>query len=801
MRVSFEWLKEYVEINISPAELAERMTMSGIAVEEIEDLAAPFRGMVVARVVALERHPQAGNLLITRVDDGNETRQVITGAKNLRVGDLVPLALPGTVMPGGKLINEADFKGVLSQGMLCSGAELEMEKESTGIWVFDRELTPGTPVAEALDSTDQVLVLELTANRSDCLGMIGVAREVAAILNLPFRVKPVQLKEEGPEIGGLAEVRIVDADLCPRYTARVAKEIKIGPSPRWMQRRLKAAGVRPISNLVDITNYVMLEYNQPLHAFDLDRIDGGRILVRRARDGEKLITLDEVERSFGPENLLIADPAGSLCVAGVMGGNSSEVTDRTVSILLEAAYFNPVSIRKTARQLEMRTEASLRFERGIDPNNTVAALNRAAELVELLGAGKVARGYLDQYPRPVEPVTVTTAYRRINQWLGTDLSGPDIRNCLERVAFKVDETDGAGVIAVTVPTYRRDVTHMADLAEEVARLYGYDRIPVTLPPSRVVGERTPFQKFQLELRRLLQGTGLTEIITYSLNAKHTAAKLGIDPADRLSQTVDLMVPLSEDQAVMRTTLMDGILETLAFNARRRQTDLALYEIGRVYWPRAGEILPEEPLHLSIGLMGRRAETGWNQPAAEYDFYDLKGMLELICARFNLPVPALQRATRPFLHPGQSAEICLKGHPVGFMGQVHPRIREAYELAKNVFLLELDLTGAELLRNPTVVFKAPPRFPALQRDLALVLPVGVTPEDVIRRIKEIGGDWVENVELFDVYQGEQVEAGMRSLAFSLSYRSKERTLSDAAVNQTQAELLQKLHAEYGAVIRG
>jgi phenylalanyl-tRNA synthetase beta chain len=801
MRVSFEWLKEYVEINISPAELAERMTMSGIAVEEIDDLAAPYRGMVVARVVALEQHPQAANLLITRVDAGDGIRQVITGAKNLRVGDLVPLALPGTVLPGGKQINEADFKGVLSQGMLCSGAELELEKESTGIWVFDRELAPGSPVAEALDSTDQVLVLELTANRPDCLGMIGVAREVAAILNLPFRVKPVQLKEEGPEIGGLAAVQIVDADLCPRYTARIATAIKIGPSPGWMRRRLKAAGVRPISNLVDITNYVMLEYNQPLHAYDLERIEECRIIVRRSRAGEKLVTLDEVERCFSPENLMIADSAGGLGIAGVMGGSSSEVTDETVSILLEAAYFNPISVRKTAKQLGMRTEASLRFERGIDPNNTVAALNRAAELIELLGAGKVARGYIDQYPRPVEPVAITTGYRRINQWLGTDLSGADIRNYLERVTFQVDETDGAGAIAVTVPTYRRDVTHMADLAEEVARLYGYDRIPVTLPPSRVVGERTPFQKFQLELRRLLQGIGLTEIITYSLNAKHTAAKLGIGPADRLSQTVDLIEPLSEDQAVMRTTLTGGMLETLAFNVKRRQNDLALYEISRVYWPVAGAVLPEEPLHLSIGLMGRRAETGWNQPAIEYDFYDLKGIVELICARFNLPVPALRRADQPFLHPGQSAEIWFNGKPAGFMGQVHPRVREAYDLTKDVFLIELDLNAIDPLRDATVVFQAPPRFPAVQRDLALVLPVSVTAEAVIRRIKEIGGNLVENVELFDVYQGEQVEAGMRSLAFNLSYRSKERTLSDAAVNQTQAELLQKLNAEYGAVIRG
>jgi phenylalanyl-tRNA synthetase beta chain len=801
MRVSLEWLKEYVKIDLTAAELAERLTMAGIAVEAIEDQAAQYRRLVVGKVVSLTQHPNAAKLTITQIDVGGEQKQVITAATNLKVGDLVPLALSGAVLPGGKTIAEVEFKGVLSQGMLCSGTELELEKESTGIWVFDRQWAPGTPVAEALDTMDYILDLELTANRSDCLGMINVAREVAAILAVPCEVKPIRLQETGPAVETLAQVEIIATDLCSRYAGRVAQGIKIGPSPQWLQRRLKAAGVRPINNIVDITNYVMLEYNQPLHAFDLDRIDQGRLLIRRAQPGEKLTTLDEVERVLNGETLLIADRTGGQCIAGVMGGNHSEVTDQTVNLFLESAYFDPVSVRKTNKALEMHTEAGLRFERGIDPNGVVNALNRAAELIELLGAGQVARGYIDQYPQPVAPVKIATTHAKINRWLGTTLDAATIRGYLERVNFTV--ADGPnGRFEVTVPTYRRDVAYMADLAEEVARLYGYDRIPVTLPPSREIGERTSFQQFQFDLRRTLQGVGVSEIITYSLNAKDTPRKLGIaSEEDPLARAVELMVPLSEEQAVMRTTLANGMLEAMAFNAKRRQTDLAFYEIARVYLPREEEDLPAEPVHLAIGLTGRRYAAGWNQTGSEYDFYDLKGLWELIASQFTLPEAELQRSGQPFLHPGQAADLRLDGQAVGYCGRIHPRIEEAYGLGQPVYLLELDLTLVEPMRNPKIVFAMPRKFPAVQRDLALVLPAAITAAEVIAQIKENSGNLVESVELFDVYQGDQVPEGQRSLAFSLSYRSQERTLNDTEINQMQTELLQKLNAKYGAVIRG
>lgn len=800
MRVSIEWLKELVDFDCSVTELANRLTMSGIAVEEIEDLAAKYQGIVVAQVLELVKHPHADNLTIGKLDAGQfGKKQVITAAKNLTVGDRVPLALSGTTLPNGKAINDVMFKDVLSEGMMCSGMELGIEKESSGIWVFNEAYEPGTPVAKALGEEDQVLVLELTANRSDCLGMIGVAREVAAILGTQLKLPVIHLKETGPATATLARVTVSDPDLCPRYAARVCRNVKIKPSPVWMQQRLRAAGIRPINNIVDITNYVMMEYNQPLHAFDLDQIFGGEIVVRRAKDGEKLVTLDEVERTLHSENLLITDPTKPLCVAGVMGGSTSEVTDQTVNIFLESAYFNPLSVRKTAKFLEMRTESSLRFERGIDPEGVIEALNRAASLMQELGEGELTVGYLDVYPEPVAPKVVKFKANRINEWLGTSLSVETIRNYLEAVSMSVSQN--GDFLEVTVPSFRRDISHMADLAEEVARLYGYDRIPVTLPANQAVGERTTGQKFRYELRRLLQGNGLSEIITYSLYSKAIPEQLGLATDDVLRNTVDLMVPLSEEQAVMRTTLAHGMLEALAFNSKRRQNDLAFFEIARVYLPKDGAVLPNEPLHLAIGLMGRKMDLGWNQTRDHYDFYDLKGLMELIADAYKITGLEFAVSSRPYLHPGQAAEIMVNGRNIGYLGQVHPRVAKNYELTERAYLLELDLETLVECWQRDILFKALPKFPAVQRDLALVLPLEVTPEHVIAQIRAFGNELIENVELFDVYTGGQLPEGCRSMAFSLSYRAKDRTLNDAEVQRLQAELLEKLNRQYGAVIRG
>lgn len=801
MRVSTEWLKTLVDIDCSVADLADKLTMAGIAVEAVENQADRYQGMVVAEVLELHHHQQADNLYIAKLNAGERgIKQVITAAKNLKPGDRVPLALVGAILPNGNEIMTMNFKGVLSQGMMCSGTELGLEKESAGIWVFDTPVAPGQSVAEALGETDQILVLELTANRGDCLGMIGVAREVAAICGSTLKEPSVELDEKGPSVTELAEVIVADPELCLRYAARVMKNITIAPAPGWMQRRLRAAGIRPINNIVDITNYVMLEYNQPLHAFDYDRIAEHRIIVRRAHSSEKLRTLDDVERNLGPDNLLIADAQTGLCVAGVMGGSSSEVSPATINVFLEAACFNPLSIRKTAKELDLKTESSYRFERGIDPNAVIQALNRAAYLMQTLANAKVSQGYLDVYPSPAEPVVIKTSYARINAWLGTDLPNAEIRHYLEQVVMTVVEAGEQ--IEVGVPSFRRDIHHMADLAEEVARLSGYDRIPVTIPRTNAIGERTLFQKFQQTLRRALQGNGLSEIITYSLYSKATYKRLGLSSEDRLSQTVDLMIPLNEDQAVMRTTLVHGMLEALAFNIKRRQIDLALFEIARVYYPKKNAILPEEILHLSIGLTGCRCHSGWNQARDQVDFYDIKGIVELIADKFNLPMPLeYQRSARPYLHPGQSAEVFFEGESLGYLGQIHPKVATEYELTQPVFFLELNLNRLAQLGQRDLVFKALPKYPAIERDLALVLPLEIQAQDVIRQIRELGGALIEKVELFDVYQGEQVLENTRSLAFHLTYRSMDRTLQDQEVQEIQSELLKKLHQRYGATVRG
>ncbi len=801
MRVSLEWLQEYVAIdNLTAAELAEKLTMAGIPVEFIEDQAQQYHQMVVGKINEIKKHPQADNLLVLKMDLGEKTdRQIITAAQNVAVGNLIPVALPGAVLPDGQVINEVSFKGAISQGMLCSAVELGLAKEAAGVWHFEAQVAPGTSVAAALGATDQILILELTPNRGDCLGMLGVAREVAALLETEVKYPELVLKEEGAPVQNLAAVEIQAPELCARYAARVVTEVVLAPSPRWLQRCLIAAGVRPINNMVDITNYVMLEYNQPLHAFDLERIAKGQIKVRRAQAGEKLVTLDDLERDLQEESLVIADPEAALCVAGVMGGASSEVTAATKEILLEAACFNPVSIRKTAKQLGMRTESSYRFERRIDPQGVINALNRAVHLIEELGVGKVAKGYVEHYPESVAARVITTTTTKINAWLGTKLPVEVIKGYLERLNFSVAGT-GAEELLVTVPTYRPDILHMADLAEEVARLHGYHQIPATFPVSKQTGQRTPKQQNIFDCRKFFKGIGLSEIITYSFYGQDVGSKLHLAAKDPLKEGISLLFPLTEEQSVMRTNLVFHLLETLAFNDKRRETNLRVFEIANVYFPQPEAQLANEELHLGIALMGQREEPSWNSSREAVDFYDLKGILECFFQKYRLPQFTLKPAPQPFLHPGQSATIWIGEKQVGFLGQVHPNVQKEFEITRQAFVMELHVGELFDLVNERESFKSLPRFPMINRDLALVVAKEVTAARIMADIQEKAGELLEKVALFDVYEGDQVPAGMRSLAFSLTYRSAERTLNDQEVNELQAELLKKLNAAYGASIR-
>ncbi len=802
MRVPYNWLREYVPVELEPEELAEKLTMAGIAVEELVDPGAPYRSLRVGEVTELKPHPETEKLLVCRVrlSDGEIT--VITAARNLRTGDKVPVALAGTRLPDGRLIEETVFKGVLSQGMLCSEEELGLSRQAGGIMVLPAQTRLEDDFIEILELNAPVLVLELTPNRADCYGMLGVAREVAALTGCPLNPPALEVREESKEkMEDFISVELQDPDLCPRYMGRVFFDLEVGESPLWLKTRLLAAGMRPVNNVVDLTNYVMWELNQPLHAFDLDRLAGPKIIVRRARPGETLVTLDDVERKLEPDQLVIADAEKAQGIAGVMGGGSSEVTANTRRVFLEAAYFSPVSIRRTAQAQAIRSEAALRFGKGIDPEGVKAGLNRAAFLLNKLGIGKVCQGMIDYYPVPVPAKKISLRPDKINSLLGTALDPGYIKEILRRLQFGIEEAP-ENRVTVTVPSYRRDIEYEADLAEEVARIHGYDKIPTTYPAAKRPGALTPRQQFEKKLRILMQGYGLSEVVTYSFHGEKVFDRLNLSGAHPLRNTVRLKVPLSEEYSMMRTTLLGGILDVLSYNAKRRQDDLSIYELARVYLPSGEEKqLPGENLHLAGGLMGRAAERGWNQPDAPVDFYDGKGLVESLLTDLRIPGAVWRRDEHPALHPGRTACLELNGRKAGVVGEVHPDVKERYDLASPVVLFELDVealwTAAE---KETINVKPLPKYPPVLRDLAVVAPEQVRVEEIVCLLVETGGEVLEKVDLFDVYSGGQIPPGHRSLAFSLVFRMMDRTLQDEEVNEKLEEMIAKLATEFKAVVR-
>ncbi|MCL6614727.1 MAG: phenylalanine--tRNA ligase subunit beta, partial [Firmicutes bacterium] len=709
--------------------------------------------VVVGRILRLEPHPSAARLVLAVTDWGLGPRTLVTAARNIEPGNLVPVAPVGTTLPGGQTIAAVEFAGVVSEGMLCSGAELGLEKHSEGILVLEGDWPPGTPAARALGLEEFVLELELTPNRPDCLGVFGVAREVAALTGA--RLRPPETTLSGTareEVSDLVSVEVQAPDLAPRYCGKVFLDLEIKPSPLWMQQRLRAAGLRPINNVVDITNYVMLELNQPLHAFDLDHVAEHRFIVRRARPEETLRTLDGVERELPADALLIADPAGPLGLAGIMGGASSEVTEATRMVFLEGAYFDRIGIRRTARAMGMRTEAAFRFERGVDPLGVIRALDRAAYLLEAIGAGRVARGTIDVAAGTWENREIRVAAGRINALLGTDLKAEEIAGYLSRLGLGT-AVGADGTLAVEIPTFRGDIEGPADLAEEVARLHGYDRIPSTYPSSTQIGRRTAAQDFALRARRLLRGLGQTEVVTYSFASDRLFDRLGLAEDDPARQALRILAPLSEDWDRLRTTLLGGILETLATNARRGVMEAAVFEAARVYLPIPGEELPREPLHLAGGLMGNTAPRFWAERPRPLDFYDLKGLLEAFLEGLGIEGVEFTPAARPPFHPGRCAALCApSGAVLGHLGEVHPRVLAAFDLRPPVLLYELDLESLAGFVRPGLRAASPPRFPAVARDLALVVPAELSLPALEEAIRSLGGPALASVELFDVYTG-------------------------------------------------
>jgi len=791
MKIPFSWLREFVEIDLGPHEVGEILTMGGVEVEGVEEVGAQFKGVVVGRVLKVWPHPRAERLFLCEVELPQRVVKVVCGAPNVKEGLKVPMALPGTELPGGT-VQRREIRGEPSEGMICSEQELGLAPESAGIMVLEPDAPLGMDLEEYLQMKDHLLDLSPTPNRGDCLSVLGVAREVAALTGVPLRLPQTELKEEETPVEDLISVEIHDPDLCSRYTARYLWDIKVGPSPLWMCLRLERSGVRAINNVVDITNYVMLELGQPLHAFDYDRLRGGRIVVRRAQEGERFVTLDGKERFLDAETLLICDAEGPVAIGGVMGGLDSEIEEDTRRVLLESAFFSPSSIRRTSRALRLQTESAYRFERGVDPELAPYASARAAHLMARYAGGKVARGLVDVYPRPLRPPEVEMRLQWVNAFLGLELSEEEVEEYLRRLGMQ-GRRKGKGRWVVVPPSYRFDIKEEVDLAEELGRLKGYQAVPEE-PPRLLPLPREEGRRWALKaLKDLMVGYGFYEVITYAFISPRSLEALGIS-----SEALCLLNPLSEEQSVMRTTLLPGLLETARWNLHHGNRDLRIFELRKVYLPREGD-LPQEREVLAALAMGDFYPPWWREKGRPADFFLMKGCIEGLMARLHLPkADFVPTEGVPYLHPGQGAVVRLEGEEVGVVGRLHPEVAASFELAE-VFLFELQLEPLLERAKPYGRFSPLPKHPALYRDIALLVDEEVPAAEVYGLVARCGLPYIERVEIFDCYTGPPIPKGKKNLALRLFLRAPERTLTDEEADEVQRELINRLQ-EAGMTLR-
>jgi|LSQX01.1.fsa_nt_gb phenylalanyl-tRNA synthetase beta chain len=797
MLVSCRWLKDYADYNISEVELADRLTMVGASVETITEIGRGLERVVIGRVVEAVPHPQGETLRVCKVDCGGELLSIVCGAPNVAAGQTVPVALPGAKLPSGHVIDAIVLQGVPSQGMICSEAELGLGDDAGGIMVLPSHLPVGEPLTKALPLEDVVLDVEVYPNRPDLLSMVGIAREVVALTDVSLQLPQIDITEAGPAIEGQVDIEVEDHDLCPRYTARLLTNCQVGPSPLWMQRRLLAAGMRPINNIVDITNYVMLESGQPLHAFDYDKLIDRRLVIRRAKEGERITTLDDVDRELTTDDLVIADGKRPVCIAGVMGSAHSEVDEGTTTVLLESANFDPVSIRRTSQRLGLRSEASGRFEKGLDPNGTLWALNRAAQLMQELAGAKVAPGVIDIYPKARLPLEIQLCPKKTNKILGTNIEPEEMVRLLAKLAMEVELVDDR--LHVTVPTFRGDIQRPIDLVEEVARLYGYDHIEPTLPQGRLTrGEDVPGWRTLESLRNYLVGRGFLEAMTLSFNSPEDFQALGVEEEGQ--RALSLRNPLTVEQSRMRTTLLPGLLDVVAHNWKHDVEDLAIFEMGSVFLADENppKELPREETCLGIAMVGRTWE-GWGTVQREVDFFDLKGIVEGALARIDADC-SLAPGSHPAFHPGRQAQIIIDGQPVGVMGEIHPRTARAWDIDGRVYICEVNLQSLLDKAQPTKRYRALPRYPAVRRDLALLVPQDVAAGKITDLLREVGGELVRDAALFDFYTGKQIPEGFKSLAYTITFQAEDRTLTDGEVGALVAQMEQELKERLGVTIR-
>ncbi len=793
MKISGRWLRDYVDVTIPLDELAERLTITGTEIGSVTHLTSEINGVVVGRVLSKEQHPHADRLSVCQVDVNTETLTIICGAPNVATGQRVPTALVGSVLPGGFKIEARTIRGVSSQGMICSEKELNISQEASGIMVLSDDAPVGKPIQDVLPLEDIILEADLTPNRPDCMSMVGIAREVAAICQTRLRRPAISLTEGSEAVSRWVSVDVQDSEACPRYTARVIRGVKIGPSPLWLSRRLMAADIRSINNVVDVTNYVMMERGQPLHAFDYDLLAGAEIQVRRAQRGESFVTLDEKEHQLSPEILLICDAEKPVALAGIMGGLHSEVTPSTVNVLLESAYFQPATIRRGSKELNISTESSQRFERGVDPNGVVAAIDRAAGLISQLAGGEVAKGVVDHYPTPIEPKTVHVRVKRTNQLLGTDLSKEQMAAFLEKLDMETGRQDP---VKVRVPTFRPDITREIDLIEEIARLYGYDKIKARVHGGGTLRVAQIWEEEAVgKIKAALCALGFHEVVTNSLNDPKLLSAAGFSGPFR-----KIMNPLSEDLSVLRPSLVPSLLQVVQRNLRRAVRDIRIFELGKVFGQPSGEDVSAERWSLCGLITGRRLPPGWDYQDQEVDFFDLKGLLESLLDKISIDNFKFLAYDGDVFQPRAAATLMLGENPCGSLGRLSSEVTSAFDLGIEIYLFQVDVSSLVNAMTNQRRYSGLPRYPAAERDMAIVVPETMPAGRVEEVIREAGGELVVKIGLFDVYRGEQISSGEKGLAYSLRYQSAQKTLTDDEVDGIQQRIVAALREKLGVRLR-
>ena len=804
MNTSLSWIKAYVpELDCTAQEYTDAMTLTGTKVEGFERLDKNLDKIVIGQIEKIEKHPDADKLIICQVNIGTETIQIVTGAPNVKEGDKVPVVLDGGSVAGGHdgkmaedgiKIKKGKLRGIESNGMMCSieelGSSRDMYPEAPeyGIYIFPEDAVVGESAVKALGLDDVVFEYEITSNRVDCYSVVGIAREAAATFRKPFCPPVVTATGNDEDVHDYVKVTVQDPELCPRYTARVVKNIKIAPSPVWMQRRLASCGIRPINNIVDITNYVMEEYGQPMHAYDYDTIAGHEIVVRRAGKDEKFVTLDGQERTMDENVLMICDGEKAIGIAGIMGGENSMITDDVKTMMFEAACFDGTNIRLSSKRVGLRTDASGKFEKGLDPNNAQAAIDRACQLIEEFGAGEVVGGMVDVYSKKKEPVRVAFEPEKINALLGTDISREEMLKYFDKIELAYDEATNE----IVAPTFRHDIFRTADLAEEVARFYGYDNIPTTLPKGEATTGKLPFYlRVEETARDIAEFCGFSQGYSYSFESPKVFDKLLIPQDDQLRKAISISNPLGEDFSIMRTISLNGMLNSLAFNYNHRNKNVKLYELGNVYLPKSLPLteLPDERMQFTLGMYG------------EGDFFTMKGVVEEFFEKVGLRKNAKYdpNAGKPYLHPGRQANIIYEGTVVGYIGEVHPAVADNYGIGERTYVAVLDMKNIVSFATYDRKFEGIARFPAVTRDLSMVVPKQILAGQIEEMIAQRGGKHLESYHMFDLYEGAQIEKGYKSMAYSITFRAKDKTLEESDIASAMKKILNGLES-MGIVLR-